>query len=260
MSEEKTKVTHSSDKARFLGYDITVSRDKSVKKNSDNVKRRSHSYNVRLLVPREKWVAKLQEYKVFKVVRDKGGGRERFKAIHRSKYINSTDIEILSAFNAEVRGLYNFYSIANNAYAIGKFGSIMKYSMLKTFAGKYKTTVSKIKARYVKDKDFTVNYQTKSGTKQSVFYNQGYKRKKEFLPYEVNVLPQYVKYDRANSLKNRIKLGMCEMCDKKSDNITLHQVKKLKDLKGTNKWERIMIDRRRKTLAVCPECHKEIHS
>ena len=259
MSDEKTKVTHTGDRARFLGYDITVSRDKSVKKASNNVKRRTYSYNVKLLVPREKWMAKLKEYDAFKIVKGKDG-KERFKAIHRSKLINCSDIEILSKYNAEVRGLYNFYSFANNAYAIGRFANIMQYSMLKTFAGKYKTTVSKIKARFVKDNNFTVEYQTKSGTKQSVFYNKGFKRNKDIPTYEVSLLPQYARYDKVNKLSSRIKLGLCELCNQKTDNIELHQVAKLKDLKGTNKWERIMIDRRRKTLAVCPKCHEEIHS
>ena len=42
-------------------------------------------------------------------------GKERFKALHRGKLINQPDIEILSAYNSEIRGLYNFYSIANNS-------------------------------------------------------------------------------------------------------------------------------------------------
>ena len=48
----------------------------------------------------------------------------------------------------------------------------MKYSMLKTFAAKYRTKVSKIKMRYVKNVDFTVPYVTKAGPKESVYYNK----------------------------------------------------------------------------------------
>ncbi|NCE66565.1 hypothetical protein D1159_18920 [Pseudoflavonifractor sp. 524-17] len=72
-------------------------------------------------------------------------GTERFKALHRGKLTNKTDIEILSAFNSEIRGLYNFYSIANDAWKIGRFSNIMKYTMLKIFANKYRTTVHQIK-------------------------------------------------------------------------------------------------------------------
>ena len=43
-------------------------------------------------------------------------GKERFVALHRGKLVNQSDIEILARYNAEVRGLYNYYSIANDAF------------------------------------------------------------------------------------------------------------------------------------------------
>ncbi len=87
----------------------------------------------------------------------------------------------------ELEELINCICIADNAYVIGKFGRAMKYSMMKTFAFKYKTKVSKIKKKYVKNGDFTVSYETKQGLKTSVFYNQGYgnivKVKRIHLPF-----------------------------------------------------------------------------
>ena len=38
-------------------------------------------------------------------------GKERFVALHRGKLVNQSDIEILARYNAEVRGLYNYYAI-----------------------------------------------------------------------------------------------------------------------------------------------------
>ncbi|WP_147539344.1 reverse transcriptase/maturase family protein [Anaerotruncus rubiinfantis] len=258
MSDEKTKITHTGDRARFLGYDITVSRLQQAKKLANGNTQRCHSYVVQLLVPREKWVNKLLEYKAMKVVLNENG-RERYKALHRGKLINKSDIEILSAYNSEIRGLYNFYSIANDSYKIGIFANIMKYSMFKTFANKYRTNVHRIKDRFFQSGNFTVEYRTKAGKKQAVYYNKGFKRKLEAMTAEVAFLPQYQKYDRFNSLKNRIKLGLCEMCGKKSNDIALHQVKRMKDLTGNSAWEILMLERRRKTLAVCPECHSKIH-
>ncbi|MDR3539638.1 MAG: reverse transcriptase domain-containing protein [Desulfosporosinus sp.] len=259
ISEDKTKITHTGDRARFLGYDITVSRSQTATKKKDGRTRRCHSYVVNLLVPREKWVGKLLEYKAIKVILN-NNGKERFKALHRNKLINKPNIEILSNYNAEIRGLYNYYSIANDSYKVGIFANVMKYSMFKTFANKYKTNVHRIKARFFKGNNFTVEYQTKKGQKQAVFYNQGFCRKLEAMTAETSLLPQYQKYDRFNSLKNRIKLGLCELCEKKTSDVSLHQVKKLKDLKGVKAWEILMLKLRRKTLAVCPECHGEIHS
>jgi group II intron reverse transcriptase/maturase len=260
LSDEKTKITHTGDRARFLGYDISVSRTQNTIKKKNGAVQRCHSYVVQLLVPREKWVGKLLEYKAMKIVVNENG-KERYKTLHRGKLINSSDIEILSAYNSEIRGLYNYYSIAIDSYKIGKFANVMKYSMFKTFANKYRTNVNVIKGRYFEADNFTVEYPTKSGMKKAVFYNGGFIRKREATIFaEISFLPQYKKYDRINTLRGRIKLGICEMCNKNTDNIALHQVKRMNDLKGVKPWELLMLEKRRKTLAVCPTCHSEIHS
>lgn len=260
MSDSKTKVTHSGDKARFLGYDITVSRAQDFTKRSDGVIQRSNAYTVKLLVPREKWVSKLLEYKAIKVTRTVDG-KERFKAMHRGKLINHSDIDILTAYNQEIRGIRNFYRIANNSSRIGRFANLMYYSMLKTFANKYRTKVSKIEAKYVKDNDFSVEYYTKKGLKTAVFYNGGYERKRFAIKdANVSLLPHLNKYDRANSFASRIRSGICELCGTKSVELAFHQVKKLKDLKGESDWARVMLKIRRKTIVVCPICYKNIHS
>lgn len=66
MSDAKTKVTHTGDRARFLGYDITVSRSQDLKMSAAGYKLRSNTGVVKLLVPREKWVNKLLEYNALK--------------------------------------------------------------------------------------------------------------------------------------------------------------------------------------------------
>lgn len=42
--------------------------------------------------------------------------------------------------------------------------------------------------------------------------------------------------------------------------IEIHHVKKLRDLKGKKQWERLMIARKRKTLALCVRCHDRLHA
>ena len=68
------------------------------------------------------------------------------------------------------------------------------------------------------------------------------------------------KYAKTNTLKQRVERHTCELCGKDCRNLEIHQVKKLKDLKGNAEWVLLMRKRRRKTLVVCPECHKLIHS
>lgn len=259
MSEEKTKITHTGDRARFLGYDITVSRNQQKKKMANGKTQRCQTGVVKLLVPREKWVGKLFEYQAVKPKINENG-KERFVALHRGKLVNKSDIEILTTYNAEVRGLYNYYSIANDAFKIGRFGNVMKYSMYKTFACKYKTNVHEIKRKYCVNNLFTVAYETRKGMNSTTFYRDGYKRKEMPTKFDnVSELPQYSKYLKPNTLKQRVERHTCELCGKDCRNFEIHQVKKLKDLKGSAPWVLAMRKRRRKTLVICPECHQTIH-
>lgn len=259
LSPEKTKITHTSEFARFLGYDITVSRSEDIKRDKRGVKKRVFYGKVKLYVPLEKWFSKLIEYKAIKIKKDENG-KEHWEAMHRNHLVDRTEIEILSQYNAEVRGLYNFYSIAHNASVIAKFGYWMRMSMYKTFAGKFRTKISKIKAKYAVNGVFTISYPTKTGLKQSVFYDKGYERKEQPHFIQTDLLPQYKRYDRPNSFAGKLKAGICELCGSSSEYVEIHQVKKLKDLKGVEPWEILMKQRRRKTLAVCSKCHEEIHS
>lgn len=259
LSAEKTKITHTSEFARFLGYDITVSRSQEIKKSKKGYKSRVYSAVVKLYTPHEKYKAKLLELGAIYIKKD-SIGQEHWKAIHRGKLINRTDIEILSKYNAEVRGLANYYALACNPTALAHFSSLMKYSMLKTFAAKYRTKVSKIKARYVKDGDFAVAYETKSGRKESVYYNKGFKRRTEPLFGQIDLLETYKRYAKPNGLLRKLRAKTCELCDAVCDDIEIHQVKRLKDLTGNSVWEEAMRSRHRKTLAVCPACHAKIHS
>lgn len=259
LSDEKTKITHTSDCAEFLGYRINVSRNQGVKRRKDGVKTRPYSGVVKLYVPKENWVKKLIEYEAIVIKTDKNGN-EKWKAMHSGKVLNKSDIEILSDYNAKVRGLFNYYCIADNAFVIGKFGRAMKYSLMKTFAFKYKTKVSKIKKKYVKNGDFVISYETKQGVKTSIFYNQGYGKKDTSIAGQVELLPQYKRYDKPNSLARKLKTKTCELCGCYTAEIEIHQVKKLKSLKGRFEWEKKMMKSRRKTLAVCPKCHEGIHS
>ena len=175
--------------------------------------------------------------------------------------VNQSDIEILARYNAEVRGLYNYYSIANDSFKIGRFANLMKYSMYKTFACKYKTNVHEIKRRYCAGDLFTVAYETRTGRKTTTFYRDGFKRKEMATKFDnVSELPQYSKYAKTNTLKQRVERHTCELCNRDCRNLEIHQVKKLKDLKGSAEWVLLMRKRKRKTLVVCPECHKLIHS
>jgi group II intron reverse transcriptase/maturase len=258
MSSEKTLITHGQDKARFLGYDITVCQNAATRRTSRG-QIRVHTNRVRLFVPKEKWVGKLLEYGVLKITTDEQG-KEKCKPLQRDDFMGLEPREIVTMYNAQIRGTYNYYRMANNASVMNKFYYVMEYSMYKTFAGKFNISVAKTKTKYTHNGRFGVDYMTKSGTRKISFYKRGFPRIKVPLPAIVDCKPENVVNHEPKELFFRMKSAKCELCGKKQVPVSAHQVKRLKDLTGNLPWERVMLKMRRKTLVVCEECHQSIHA
>lgn len=160
---------------------------------------------IMLYVPKEKWMNKLFSYQAMKITRDVVTGKEVWTSIQRKQLLHLDDLEILRQYNAEIRGLYNYYKIANNATVLDSFGYMMKYSMYKTLAAKYHTKVKKIREKYRIGKDFGICYETKSGIKTALFYNDGFRRQTEVATGEFDT--QVKSYFRSFSLLLK-KLGI----------------------------------------------------
>lgn len=260
LSEEKTKVTHSSEMVRYLGYDFTVSRDKNTRRRKDGHLMRMFYGNVALYVPKEKWFDKLQEYNALKITKDENGN-ERWKPLHRGKLINKPEVEIIRKYNSEIRGIYNYYRMARNATVLDDFYYIMKGSMLKTFANKYKSSINKILAKYEHDGVFRVPYTNKAGKQLCEFYHDGFARKEQpVVSVYLDVLPQHRKYDKVNSFARRLRAGICELCGTETSDVRILHVRTLKELTGKTPGEKLMMEKRRKSLALCPNCFEKEHA
>jgi group II intron reverse transcriptase/maturase len=258
LSDEKTLITHSEKPARFLSFDITVRKSHLTKRNVEGKLRRAYHKKVVLKIPPDTIKQKLLDYEVLEIKLH--NGKEQWKPKHRKGLIFNDDLEILSKYNAELIGFYNYYSIALNAGTVNNFSYIMEYSMYKTFAGKYRTTVPNICRKYKKNGVFTVSYtNTKRQQRFRTFYNDGFKRKIEAKDAFFDKLPNYYHAKMRTSLIDRLKARNCELCGETSE-LEMHHIRKLKDIaKGKDPWEVHMIARKRKTMAVCHTCHMKIH-
>jgi ribosomal protein S27AE len=200
---------------------------------------------------------KLLEYRTLEIKIH--NGKEVWKSKSRPKLANNNDLEILVKYNNEIRGLYNYFSLAENCSSLSNFGYIMKYSMYKTFAQKYRTKVSKILKKYKRNGHFSVEYRLKSGVvKDLTLYHDGFKKKDPMRFINMDNLPKLTYYSVNTSLVKRLNTEKCEMCGK-VDKLVMHHVRKLKDLKGINPLEKHMIARKRKTIALCGNCLKITH-
>lgn len=148
LSEEKTLITHSSEKVRFLGYNVSVRRNNEVKghrmKNGKWRKSRTLHMKVELTVPHKDKIEKFMFEN--KVIRQKPNGE--FQPIHRTALLNMADFEIVEPYNAEMRGLLNYYNLAVNYHTLNYFCYLMEYSCLKTIANKHKSSIRKIIRQY----------------------------------------------------------------------------------------------------------------
>lgn len=259
LSEEKTLITHSSDKARFLGYDITVRRDNAIRRDKNNVPKKAFNYSVGMYIPYEIWRNKLLNLGVLRIVMQ--DGKEKWEPIHRPELICVDDLEILSTYNAEIRGYYNYYQFADNSTVLQKFKYIMEYSMYKTYAAKYRTSIGKVKSKFCIDGSFSIRYQTENGEKIATLYNAGFAKQNILKTAKLkfnDTMPDTKWVFGVNSLVKRLKAKKCELCGAEDVELEMHHVKKLKNLKGKEQWEKVMISKKRKTLAVCHDCHSKI--
>lgn len=175
LSERKTLIINACGKARFLGYDIFVSDHERLREVKNGHTRRVRNGKVKLYVPREKWQKKLMDYKALEIKYQ--DGKEIFSPVHRTCLISKGDLEIVQQYNAEVRGLYNYYKIADNVSVLGHFNYVMKFSMFKTFGAKYKLHISGVRKKYGY-RHFGVKYQTRQGEKVLCYYEDGFKKAK----------------------------------------------------------------------------------
>lgn len=255
LSEEKTLITHSSEKVRFIGYDICVRRNQEVKghrmKNGTWRKSRTLHMKVALSVPHTEKIEKFMFAK--KVIRQKENGE--FQPIHRAGLLNLADYEIVEQYNAEARGLCNYYNLACDYHTLDYFCYLMEYSCLKTIANKHKTSIRKIIRQYKDGKTWSVPYETKAGTKRVRPVKIADCKRGE----ASDIIYQRKKFSWKTTIRQRLNARVCELCGcKEADLYEVHVIRNLNEL-GNSDWETVMKKKRRKTLVVCSKCHERIH-
>lgn len=267
LNADKTLITNLKDeRVRFLGYELSKSHDDTIiTKNSVGVKKRSVNETIQLLVPSEVISRKLQAFM-------QNGKAASFRA-----RVDLPILDIINEYNAEIRGLYEYYSLATDvAMKIGRFKYYHYTSLIRTIAHKEKSSYRKVKAKYGIDvprkqgtgtrKIIGVKYQTKTGEHVMTYFNDSLKMIKDPNTRLSDKYSPVIATGR--QLINRLNANVCELCEKNEGEFEIHHVRKLKDIKDKYKkrgkaipnWVLVMSKIRRKTLIVCECCHHSIHS
>jgi group II intron reverse transcriptase/maturase len=255
LSETKTLITHArTDAARFLGYEITTQHANHAITGG----RRAANGLIGLRVPREVIKTKCARY------------MQRGRPERRPGLMNETDHAIISRYGAEYRGIVQYYLLAGDVWRLSRLHWVMLTSLLKTLAGKYDSSVSKMARRYA------ASIETPYGPRKcmQVTVERGEDRKPLVATFggiplrrQKNAILIDRQPDRPTphrrELVRRLLAGRCEICGHAGE-VHVHQIRKLSDLTRPGQpdqpeWMRIMARRRRKTLVVCAPCHADIH-
>ncbi|MHC4536006.1 MAG: reverse transcriptase domain-containing protein [Planctomycetota bacterium] len=250
MSESKTLITHNSQRAKFLGYEITIGQRKPSKHTN---KKRSTVGQVKLLVPKEVIDDKIKEF------------AEKGKSKSRNGWTTLDDAEIMFTYDRRLRGLYNYYKLAENvACAFSKYYWYVKTSFLKTMARKYNSSVKKMLKKYydANEKVVRVIVKVKDETR---IYKMRHSFMRDSTPeaeQDVDLKRKIYYFTSGTELIKRLEASECELCGRKGIPLEGHHVKRVKDLRNDDQmtfWKKMMIAKNRKSLFVCQECHRKIH-
>ena len=70
------------------------------------------------------------------------------KPAQRGVLLHDEDFTIVAKYQAEYRGLVQYYLLAQDVFRLGVLHWVMETSLLKTLAGKHRSTVTKMARRY----------------------------------------------------------------------------------------------------------------
>jgi group II intron reverse transcriptase/maturase len=251
LSKTKTLVTHAvTGRARFLGYEISSGRDDQ-RRNTQG--ERSINWQPTLRVPRDRIQAKCKTY------------LRHGKPIHRKELTMNSDFSIIADYQAEYRGVVNYYRMATNLGDLSKLRWTMETSLTKTLAHKFKATVSRMYRRYAVTIDTPHGRRKvlrvvieRAGNKPLVAQWGAIPLRRDVQATLDDKPPQWQKATRTE-LVERLLADTCELCGSHV-RVEVHHIRKLRDLRRPGKgeppaWVRKMAARQRKTLVVCWHCH-----
>lgn len=143
--------------------------------------------------------------------------------------------------------------------------------MLRTLAGKHKSTVTKMAAKHrtvIETPDgkrtcFQVTIPRDKGRKSLVARFGGIPLKRRRTAVLTDLSPVMASIKR-NELVLRLLAERCEICGSRT-NFDVHHVRKLADLNRHDRpdrpaWVHLIAKRCRKTLVICRDCHEDTHA
>lgn len=263
LNMDKTKITNiGSNYAKFLGHYIkaqTLTQNQTSRRRSvvdrKILNMRKSTGKPKIIVPKD-----LLKERLIK----NGFANENGFPKSCNKFIFLPDHEIINRYNLILRGIMNFYNMAENRSDLNESIYILEYSLAHTLAAKHRSTISKIFKKYGKPIKCTVNGRIlefdKPENLTAEYLNKTYYRVKDVyarVPFEILDPFNSLKYDLR--IYNHILDEPCFICESRQD-VEMHHLKQLKDTKDKGTLIKVMSQIRRKVIPLCKACHVKVHA
>ena len=260
LSEEKTRITNAkTEEAFFLGTILNIGHGGNAKitlclsRSGRKIKRRSTGWETVMKAPMPKLIKRLKE---------RGFCTAKGFPIAKAGWAYLDTDQIIQLYSSVNRGMQNYYRFVDNWSMLGRIQYILRYSLAKTLAMKYKISLPKVFKRF--GKNLTVAIKGKAGkADRAVSFYSNHNWSKDRDAFQGSSVPNVDQVRMATQMRTRSKLGLpCCICGESAAQIALHHVRHIRKLSHRREptgFNRILRTINRKQIPVCGSCHGKIH-
>ncbi|UQV27038.1 reverse transcriptase domain-containing protein [Candidatus Phytoplasma asiaticum] len=240
ISKDKSKIVKANKGTRFLSYMIKVNPTNKtrVRKTTKN----SLNGQVQIQIPKAKAKEYGHEYNWLKVGKVK----------HDETLADRDELEIIRTYKAIVRGIIQYFCLANNLGVLTYLNYLAEYSCLKTLARKRKTSIARIRKKLKTGSTWGISYINKGKTQYESWDVYTWDKIKKMRNYKGNpdiTINRFIFRGRTH-LTDRLKAECCENCNK----TTQLQIHHIGTVRNANR-QSIM---NKSTKVLCKDCHRKI--
>jgi len=263
VSPEKSGITTASKGAPFLGFHVCAftlhtpgSMTRRVRGDGRTlrVRRRPTHGGIKLWVPRKRVYAFCR--------RKQYGNLDLCNGRARPQFLDSSDAEIVLAFNSELRGLANYYAIADGVKSsLNRLELVVFRSVLATVASRHRKSTSWARKHLRQGSDYGVTCMVRGEPRLLTLWRL---KHLDIAPWHRAAVDNITVGSRLaqspNDLVARLGARQCEACGDTQGPFEMHHLRALKDKQGEpfNVWKKAA--RQRKTTVLCHRCHIAIHA
>jgi group II intron reverse transcriptase/maturase len=260
LSEEKTRITNAkTEEAFFLGTVLKIGGGGEARvtpctsRSGKKVKRRSTGWETVMEAPLPKLIKRLSE---------RGFCTAKGSPVAKAGWAYLDADQIIQLYSGVNRGIQNYYGFVDNWSMLSRIQYILRYSLAKTLAMKYKLSLPKVFKRFGKSLAVTIKGKAGKADRVVSFYsNHNWSKDRD--AFQGSSTPNVDQVRMATQMRTRSKLGLpCCICGESASQIAMHHVRHIRKLSHRREptgFNRILRIINRKQIPVCGSCHGKIH-